>query len=295
MTAIDYAFARLIQKARPADAKVASARMHAAAIKARLAKTFQLRGFRNIGSHARETATSTSDLDLLAIFARDEARWGGSLKSSKTFIDAIRKDLAERYRTTDIRRDGQAVVVNFENGSVDVVPGIFWGPGKDNYPIFLIPKGDGNWMESGPESHAKFLERENERSRGKLVRVVRLIKFWRECRTPRVPLSSFHLELLLASEQTCAGVKTYGQCVFDALYLLASRQARGLQDPLQIAGIVDCAGSGAQRELVTRAAEYSREHAWRALQATAREDFKESARQWNIVFGGDFPLPPAWR
>jgi hypothetical protein len=231
--ALELAFAALWNQVRPKPAEVERARSRAGGIRSRLQKTFRLRGVRFIGSHARETAVrSISDLDLLAIFARDDARWGGNWKSSYTFTDAIRDDLLGRYPSTEIGRRGQAVVVNFGDQSVDVVPAVYFGPGPNNYPLYLIPNGDGEWMQTGPEIHGKFINDEHERSRGKLKRVIQVLKFWRACRVPHIPMSSFHLELLLASEGTCVGVKSYWQCLFDSLYLIANRQGRGLRDPL---------------------------------------------------------------
>lgn len=289
--ALELHFGRMIAKTAPSDVEVNRAKMHATTIRTRLLKSFSLKGFRFIGSHSRETAIRAhSDLDLLAIFARDEARWGDRLKSSYTFINAIRNDLAERYPHTDVGRDGQAVVVNFGGDqSVDVVPGIFWGPGPNNYPIYLIPDGSGDWLQTGPDRHSKYLTDENEKSTGKLKRVIRLIKYWRECRSPRIPLSSFHLELLLASEGVCVGVKSYPVCLFDAFYLIANRQGRGLRDPLGIAGIVQATGSDSQRNQIANAAEYARDHAWSAILATQKKDIHEAIRQWNIVFNGEFP------
>jgi len=290
-----FLFGRLMAQIKPTDAEAARARIHAATIRTRLAKTFDLKKFAFIGSHSRDTAVrGRSDLDLLAVFSRKDARWGEDFVKSTTFLRWIREDLEQRYQQTSMRGDGQAVVIGFAAGqqSVDVVPAIFLGPGPDNWPLYGIPDGGGAWLQTSPEKHSKYLLEENERAKGKLKRVIQMVKFWRECRSPRIPLESFHLELLLASEGVCAGVKTYPRCLFDAFYLLASREGRGLQDPLGISGIVPACRTETQRGALHTASLYSRDHAWAALQAEDKGDRREAARQWDIVFNGNFPQLP---
>jgi signal transduction histidine kinase len=49
----------------------------------------------------------------------------------------------------------------------------------------------------------KYIREADVRSGGKLRHVAQLMKHWRECRSPRVPLSSFHIEMLLVSARNC--------------------------------------------------------------------------------------------
>lgn len=57
------------------------------------------------------------------------------------------------------------------------------------------------------------------------------MKFWRQCRTPGVPLSSFHIEMLLATSGICDGPKGYAACITELLQLLAQRECQGFRDP----------------------------------------------------------------
>lgn len=285
-------FAKLIHAIQPTASEVSAAMLHAATIKARLAKSFQLKKFLFIGSNARKSAIrSNSDLDLLAIFSRQEVKWGDGFKSSTTFIKAIRDDLDQRFTFTEVRRDQQAVVVHFGGGSqpVDVVPAIFWdiSPGKG--PRYCIPDGDGDWLFTAPEAHNKFLENADKASSGKLKRVAQLLKFWRNCREPNIPLMSFHLELLLATSHICIGTKSYAECLFDTFNLLGQRGCRGLHDPIGIAGAINAAKTETQENQLLSAVLYAKEHALRALLAEAAGDHKEAYRQWNVVFNGNLP------
>jgi hypothetical protein len=211
--------------------------------------------------------------------------------SSYAVLDRLRGELAGRFPHTTVVRDQQAVLIQFAASGyrVDVVPAFYWAMSPANWPVYQIPDGDGGWMETGPDIHGKFIREADEKSRGKLRRVVQLLKFWRECRSPRVPLSSFHFELLLADFAVCEGAKPYSWCLTKALQLLAQRECRAYRDPMKVSGNVAAVKSETQREAALRSVIYSRDHANEALYAESRGDHVEAQRQWDIIFNGSFP------
>jgi hypothetical protein len=285
-------FLKLLSRIRPLPSEVAQALKHASSIKARLGNSFRLRKFLLVGSHARQTAIRWfSDVDFFGVFSRDDFRWGDGYKNTNSVLDNLRTDLASRFWQTPVYRDGPAVVVSFGGGdyAVDVVPAMFWEMNAANWPIYYIPDGGGGWMRTSPELHNKFIRDADTRSGGKLKRTVQLVKYWRECRTPRVPISSFHLDLLVADKGMCTGVKSYAQCLVEVFQLLARRECRAYQDPLKVSGYVNAVRMGAQREAALQAVDYACEHAAKALEAERRGNQPEACRQWSIVFNGAFP------
>jgi len=151
-------FSKLLATTRPTDSEVERVRQHADTITTRLRSRFELVNVLRIGSHSRGTALRLqSDLDLLAVFRKAEAMRAGDLIRSTTFVDAVRNDLRQRYANTEVRRDSQAVVVGFGAGSrpIDVVPAVFWLPGSSGWPIYLIPDGSGNWLQTPPVQHKR--------------------------------------------------------------------------------------------------------------------------------------------
>lgn len=268
-------------------------RLHAETITTRLKKSFNLVNALRMGSHSRGTAVrAQSDLDLLIVFRKSEAMWGSDLVRSTTLVDAVRNDLRERYGSTEIRRDGQAIVVGFGAGSrpVDVVPAVYWGPGPNNWPLYQIPDGDGDWLQTSPLRHSQYLAKADEATAGKLKGIIRLIKFWRNCRTPSIPLSAFHLEMALADGEIGRGAMSYSAALTDAFQLLAERGGRALRDPLGVSGHIAAARTQAMRETVANALDFAHYHARQARNAELRGDRQEALRQWDIVFNGHFPL-----
>lgn len=267
---------------------------HIRTVKRRLETVFGATNIPVIGSRSRGSAGAFgSDADLLLGLSRDSVRRGETWKHSSTVLDEVRKQLEDRYTQTDVGRDGQAIVVAFSDGKypVDVVPAVYKGPSAqhNNYPIYWIPDGDGWWMESGPQAHNKYINDADTLSGGKLKNVAKLLKYWRVCRDPAIPLNSFHVELLLAQERVCVGPKSYAMCMYLALKLLSERQLRALQDPVGISGLVKASNTEAKRERALQAINGSLGHAARALVAEAEGPLPEAYNQWGLVFNSYFP------
>ena len=262
---INACFAKLVNRIQPSESERLSAQQRLYTVKAKLAATFNIRRTLHTGSFARNSfIRGVSDVDLFAVISKKDFTHGGSLVKSTTVLSHVREQLSQSYPTTLVATDENAVVVSFSSGiSVDVVPAIFdsWISGQS--PLYLIPDGDGWWMASAPDLHNKYIRTADEKSTGKLKRVAQLLKHWCNSRNVRIPISSFHIEILLAAEGICIGPKSYAACVTETLQLLAERGCRGMQDPLQISGLIPATKTEAQRESALAAVRNSREHAKR--------------------------------
>lgn len=283
-------FGRLLGKIAPSEGELEKAKSYVASCQRRLITSFDLKKFQKIGSHARNTAIKLrSDLDFLAVLSRNEAKWAGRIVNSDTFINKVSQDLSNRYTHTAVRRDKQAVVINFGGGqnSMDVVPGFFKGF-QDRKPVYFIPDGNGGWLETSPEAHNTYIKKENLRSGEKLKKVGQLIRYWKYSRATPIPISSFYIDLLLASSGICIGVKSYPAIMYEFFKLMSDRECRGLRDPLGIAGVVYAVQTQNQFQTLASSVENSLNHSRSALIAENNRNFVEANRQWNIVFNQGF-------
>jgi len=265
---------------------------HRLAISRRLETSFDTQRVEVFGSYCRGSVIRfRPDLDLLLVFRAQDLNWGNGWKSSATILDQVRLDLKNRFPSTVLGKDGHAVTISFEGGArvVDVVPAGYLGPGLLNYPSFDIPNGAGEWMNTCPQIHNRYLREADEASGGKLKNVAKMLKYWRGLRTTALGLSSFHLEMLLATEGICNGAKTYTQCVAEALQLLKSRACRALRDPLGVAGNIPCASSEAKRLLLYAAVSATADRAERAQDMAVRGRLGPAYLLWNSVFNGTLP------
>ena len=286
-------FKTLLSRIEPTDRDIEVYESHRQSITRRLETVFSTNKVELIGSYARGSSIrATSDIDLLLILKREEVRWGEGYKTSSTVLDQVRAELLNRYPATPVGRDVHAITVGFADNQhpVDVVPGFYLKHGGAmNYPIYAIPNGQGGWMATSPQSHNKFINDSDNQSGGKLKRVARLIKFWRRCRTPSIPLNSFHVELFLAQERICVGPMSYALCMNNALAKLANRQCQPLDDPMDISGKVPAAYTEDKRRRAQEAIYASAKRAYNALQAEGSGNVGEALRLWDLVFNGNFP------
>ncbi len=264
---------------------------HRYAVETRLKATLEVSKVEVIGSYARGSAIKqSSDVDLLVVLRKPEWTYGNSRKSSSTVLAGVRNQLSARFPATNIGRDGQAVVVPFSDGrSLDVVPAGWLRAQSDGWPLYIIPDDAGGWLETAPDSHGRFIRDEDIRSGGKLKNVSRLFKYWKQCRSQAVPISSFHVELLMAGAGLCGVGMSYAQCFAALLALLGERGCRALQDPLRISGLVNACGTEAKRASALASVMASAERASKAVLYEHAGSPVEARRLWDLVFNGEFP------
>lgn len=265
---------------------------HAASIRNALsaATSFELKRLTPIGSFSRNTAVhDVSDADLLALLTRASVSVGRTFQTSDTVLAKVRSVLSARFPNTEVARDGQAVVIDFGDGShpVDVVPAVWVSQdGHKNYPVYVIPDGAGWWKRTSPTSHNRFIQDADGRAGGKLTYAAQLLKYWCWTRATPVPLSGFHIELRLAVDRICEGARSYATILDDALTRLGRRGCSGLYDPLGISGRILAVSTDAKQASACMSVETSAGHARRAVFAEQRGHDVEALRQWNIVFNG---------
>jgi predicted nucleotidyltransferase len=289
--AVQARFQKLLQRISFTTAERLRSKTHREGVTRRLRTSFATNRILLIGSAARSSAIpQTSDMDLMVVLRVQEARWGDKLMSSSTVLKSVSDQLQSRYRMTAIGKDGQAIVIDFGDGErpVEVVPAVFRGF-RNNGPLYLVPNGQGDWMATSPELHNRYIARADAQSGGKLKNVAKMIKYWRTCRVSEIPLSSFHVELLMAGTGICSGVKTYGHCLFELFRQLSSREIKALQDPLGISGLISAVRTNVQRERTLAVVNDSLAHAAKALLPEEAYKPDEAIHQWNSVFNGCFP------
>ena len=294
--AVSDRFQTLLARIQPTEAEREKYESHRRTIAGRLAEAFPETRVQVVGSHSRETAVhGTSDLDLMVYFPADLARWGGKLMGSDTVLANVRAELQGRYFATEVRKDMQAVVVDFGQGSfnVDVVPAVWVrmtekGVLGKRRPVYKIPDGRRGWLDTSPQAHNTFIEEANRASGGRLRYTAQLIKFWRECRTT-VALTSFYVELVIAAEGICRRPSGYAQHLVDVFATLSSRQCRALRDPVHLSGLIPGAGTSAQARATTDTITLSLALAREAREAETGRDMSRAYQLWKRVFNGRFP------
>jgi len=284
-------FGKILQRCDYTQADEAANIRHSGEVKRRLENFMDVSKVELMGSNARGSAIrQTSDIDLLAVLRKTEWQRGGGPMKSSTVLNNVRDQLVQRFPTTALGRDGQAITVAFADGTnVDVVPAGWVAMLQNNWPLYVIPDGSGGWMQTAPASHGKYIAAANTKSGGMLSNVARIFRYWTCSRQQPVAISGFHVELLMAAEGICAVDRSYSASFALLLETLAERECAALQDPLGISRNVAACGTAAKRDVAFGTVLACADRAAAAVESERNSDVAEARRLWNIVFLDGFP------
>ena len=111
---------------------------------------------RYVGSYGRGTAINVSDLDVLMELPNEEYEYFTSLTSNgqSRLLQAVKDAIIDTYPNTNVKGDGQVVVVNFSDGmKFEILPAFqnlsVWGTWDGTYRYPDTHMG-GNWMTTNP-------------------------------------------------------------------------------------------------------------------------------------------------
>ncbi len=152
---------------------------------------FNLRNLLITGSYAKQTAIRpTSDVDLMYFLPVDMLIRYNSYESGgqSALLQDVRATLLQTFPTTEIKADGQAIVVNYQSRRFEVVPAFIWD-GK----IYIADTSDGGrWKPTYPVQEAQTLYQSDVASQGHIKNLIKYAKVWK--RMHEVPLKSIILE-----------------------------------------------------------------------------------------------------
>ena len=127
-----------------------------------------------VGSYGRGTAIDTSDIDILMELPRDMYNQYDAHKGNgqSCLLQTVKNAILETFPHSDVRGDGQVVVVNFTDGiKFEILPAFknldYWGrwTGKYDYPDSNM---GGNWLSTNPKAEQEAMKQKNRESNGLL-------------------------------------------------------------------------------------------------------------------------------
>lgn len=229
----------------PSSAEFDAARSHGRSIEAGLQTSLGIYRMFEIGSLRHGTGVwSHSDADYLASLK------GTMPQSSSSMLERVRASLAVRFPTTLITVRRPAVVCNFSDGVVEIVPGYIADTSDDDRGYWIAAPG-GDWMMTYPEAHNKYVNGVNTKHSGAVKQLARLLKVWKYERY--VPVSSCYLEMRAAKHMD--GQATYVP-VWDIYMVLDDLETCGLaamNDPTGLsARFTACSSDATKRDAMSK-------------------------------------------
>lgn len=149
-----------------------------------------------IGSWGKDTATRPPrDLDVYFVLpVHVYHRFQPYLSNRQSaLLQEVKDALVGTYPNTDMRGDGQVIIVRFDSYNVEVVPAFLLQNGK--YWICNTHDG-GSYKLADPSAEVRYIEAADLANNRNLRPLIRMLKAWQaNC---SVPVKSFQVELLAA-------------------------------------------------------------------------------------------------
>lgn len=233
-----------------------------------------------VGSYGRFTGIrGISDLDMLYFLPATE--WPRFRDRQSYLLQVVKTEIKKAYKNTDIRGDGQVVVVKFNNQEVEVVPVFCNEDGTFNYPD---THNGGSWKVCNPRDEMSSFRALNDDRKGHLRRLSKMIRAWRT--RHEVEISGFLIDTLCYKffydlvEYDDKSFKSYDQLSLDFFTFLVREGDRDFYYAPGSRSKVNV------KKSFNKVAALTKSYCEEALSATT-ESSKNIA--WKKIFGRPFP------
>lgn len=132
-----------------------------------------------VGSYGRYTAIKgISDLDMIYQLPYDLYQTYNSRSGNgqSELLQTVKNSILGTYPRTDIRGDGQVVVISFDNYQVEVCPAFLLTDGTYKYPD---SNNNGSWKITKPKQEIEAVRNMNIASNGNMRRLAKMCRAWK--------------------------------------------------------------------------------------------------------------------
>ncbi|MCI7239421.1 MAG: nucleotidyltransferase domain-containing protein [Anaerococcus sp.] len=133
-----------------------------------------------VGSYGRNTAISTSDIDILVLLPSSEFDRFNNLSgnSQSRLLQAVKDTIKLSYPNSDVKADGQVIKINYSDGiKFEILPAF-----KNYFGSYIYPDSNlgGNWKSTNPKAEQEAMKQKNKESNGLLVATCRHLRYIRD-------------------------------------------------------------------------------------------------------------------
>ena len=196
------------------------------------------------------------------------------------------------YQNPQLNRRQQAVTFQMTSNewSFDLVPCFYTQSG-----VYLIPSGNGNyWMQTDPRKDQTLATEVNQKNNGRILEIIRLMKYWNNMdRKPSIP-SSYLLEVMLLNFyknrssiwSLCGSLQVEVQ---ECLKYIKDNIYSYVADPKEIEGNINRLEREVQDRIYTRITE-DLEKIRQGNDYENNGEKEQAFEHWENVFGYCFPV-----
>ena len=227
--------------------------------------------------------TTESDSDILKSLSVD-----GRLNSRK-LIERIKQSVASlpHYKSAEIHRRGEAATLQLDSyeWNFDIVPCFYTTSG-----FYLIPDGSGNWKATDPRIDQERVTTENQVKNGKLLQLIRTLKYWNNRKiTHRIDSYLFENLIIEFSKSQKNGLSdNIGNNIRDFFSFLSTNILYNFNDPKGFQGNINQFNYIERHEISQKAKEIY-QICNNAIYEEIYKKVEYSIQEWKKVFGSEFP------
>lgn len=134
-----------------------------------------------VGSVGRKTSIKgVSDLDLLFDLPSDTYKkydnYGENSNGQSALLQEVKKVLVERYPKTKMSGDGQVIVIEFTNYTVELVPGFKQSDGSFKYPD---THDGGSWKKTNPLPEIEESQSMSDSTDSNFIYMCNMLRAWK--------------------------------------------------------------------------------------------------------------------
>jgi hypothetical protein len=180
-----------------------------------------------------------------------------------------------------LRQSSPTVQVEFYTPpDFEIVPAYFLKKVGDEH-LFAIPGPGGEWVESAPIAHLRYVTEQNIRLNSRLKPLVRIVKAWEY--HVGVPVSSFYLELRTAQYAAGESSILYDIDLRAVMDSLADLKIRAMNDPTGLVSRIPATSSEENRVDALRLVKGAR-------RADSRHDRRDQPRRVSLLGCDENPV-----
>ena len=226
-----------------------------------------------------------SDSDSNNNLLTNNTNYLNSTKVINRFISKLSK--LNDYNKAEMHKNHEAATLqlNSYTWNFDIVPCFYT---DTNY--YLIPDGKGNWKQTDPRIDNNRVTDINQKFSGKLLDLIRLIKYWNN-RKITIKISSYLLECMILDRYETLNKDNWkiGFEFRDTLKYLSSAILYSVNDPKGIQGDLNTFTTE-DRKKISDALLVAYEKSVEAINREIRDqDQKGAINKWREVLGNEFP------
>lgn len=283
-------FQAFLNRVQPLQSERDKAVSHKGSVKSCIENNFRCYSFLETGSFGNDTGIRHySDTDYFASIPVDVLT-----DNSSYFLRKLKEALQYTFhKTSGIEVNSPAVVIPFgqyASENIEVTPCNFRGMSATslgNYPLYLIPDGNGNWMASSPQAHNAYVKAIDIKLNGKLKPLIKFIKAWKFMND--VPIISFYLELRITKLLENSVVFSYDENILNILNHLNQVQLADMRDPMGVSGLIPSSKTFTQKNTALSKLNTALSRAEKAYNARLKGNIEDAFYWWKKLYNDNFP------